>query len=216
MNTDMNKTRIALVDDHPLFRQGLRDLLDHEEDLTVVGEAGDARQAYEMAEATRPDLIVVDMSLPGVDGVTATRELCRRLPHSRVLILSMHEEQYLVSRALAAGALGYAIKNQPADKVLEAVRRVARGERYLAPQVDAPRLQTPADDSEGPLGLLSQREREVFHLLVRGFSNQRVAQELCISIKTVETHRTHIHHKLGVHSVAELIRFAAKHDLLRV
>jgi DNA-binding NarL/FixJ family response regulator len=125
----------------------------------------------------------------------------------------MHDEKYLVSRAIAAGASGYAIKTEPPERVVDAVRRVARGERYLAPQLE--RIEeVPAD--AGPLGTLSQREREVFQLLIRGFSNQRAAKELCISVKTVETHRTHIHRKLGVHSVAELIRFAARHDLLRV
>jgi two-component system, NarL family, response regulator NreC len=209
----MVKTRVALVDDHPLFRQGLRTLLEHEDDLCVVGEAENARQAYELAEAQKPDVIVLDMSLPGVDGVAATRELQRRVPGGRVLILSMHDEKYLVSRAIAAGASGYAIKTEPPERVVDAVRRVARGERYLAPQIE--RLEeAPAD--AGPLGTLSQREREVFQLLIRGFSNQRAAKELCISVKTVETHRTHIHRKLGVHSVAELIRFAARHGLLRV
>jgi DNA-binding NarL/FixJ family response regulator len=206
------KTRVALVDDHPLFREGLRTLLEREEDIVVVGEADSARQAYELAESKRPDVIVLDMSLPGVDGVSATRELTRRLPGGRVLILSMHDERYLVSRALAAGATGYASKSQPPETVLEAVRCVARGERYIGPEIDPVEVQP---EDEGPIGPLSEREREVFHLLVRGFSNQRVAKELCISVKTVETHRTHIHHKLGVHSVAELLRFAARHGLLR-
>jgi two-component system response regulator NreC len=210
------KTQIALVDDHPLFRQGLRSLIERQEDLIVVGEADDARQAYELAEAKRPDVIVVDMNLPGVDGITATRELCQRVPEGKVLILSMYEDQNMVSRALAAGASGYAIKSQSPDLVLEAIRSVARGERYLAPSVASAASIAPGngDDSGGPLATLSRREREVFHLLVRGFSNQRAAKELCISIKTVETHRTHIHRKLGIHSVAELIRFAAKNNLL--
>ena len=205
----MRKTRVALVDDHPLFRQGLRALLEREPDLEVVGEAEDARHGYEMAEATRPELLIVDVSLPGVDGIAATRELCRRVPESRVLVLSMHDEPLLASRALEAGALGYAIKSESAESVLAAVHAVARGERYVPPSLDVG-----PTGADGPLVQLSQREREVFHLLVRGFSNQRAAKELCISIKTVETHRTHIHHKLGVHSVAELIRFAARHGLL--
>src|SRR5678816_2189631 len=117
----MRKTRVALVDDHPLFRQGLRALLEREPDLEVVGEAEDARHAYEVAEATRPELLIVDVSLPGVDGIAATRELCRRLPEGRVLVLSMHDEPLLASRALEAGALGYALKSEPAETVLAAV-----------------------------------------------------------------------------------------------
>jgi DNA-binding NarL/FixJ family response regulator len=210
----MPRTRIALIDDHPLFRQGLRALLEHEEDLEVIGEADDARHGYELAEARHPDVIVVDLSLPGVDGIGATRELKRRLPASRVLMLSMHDEPDLVSRALAAGAVGYAVKTESPADVLAAVRATARGQRYLTASVSRTALDTvPSDD---PLAILSQREREVFHLLVRGFSNQRVAKELCVSIKTVETHRTHIHHKLGVHSVAELLRFAGRHGLLNM
>jgi two-component system response regulator NreC len=206
------KTRVALVDDHPLFRQGLRALLEGEADLEVVGEAADARRAYELAESRHPEVIIVDVSLPGIDGVGATRELTRRLPHCRVLILSMHSEPSLVQQSLQAGALGYAVKTEPPQEVLAAVRATARGQRYLAPSLSVDEAQ--ADGSADPIASLSQRERDVFQLLVRGFSNQRASKELCISIKTVETHRTHIHQKLGVHSVAELIRFAARHHLL--
>jgi DNA-binding NarL/FixJ family response regulator len=215
MGVEMAKTRVALLDDHPLFRQGLRALIDGEDDLSVVGEAEDARHAYEMAEASHPEVMIIDVSLPGVDGIAAAREICRRLPQTRVLMLSMYDEPYLVSRALAAGAMGYAVKTEPAINVLAAVRAVARNQRYLPPSLSASAFDG-STEKDGPIDQLSQREREVFHLLVRGFSNQRVAKELCISVKTVETHRTHIHHKLGVHSVAELIRFAARHSLLRM
>jgi two-component system response regulator NreC len=167
-----------------------------------------------LAESKQPDVVTVDVSLPGVDGIAATRELCRRRPESRVLVLSMHVEPYMVTRAIGAGALGYAFKTDPADEVLAAVRSVARGQRFLSKSIEG--SVDGAGTEEGPIAQLSQREREVFQLLVRGFSNQRAAKELCISIKTVETHRSHIHHKLGVHSVAELIRFAARHGLLRI
>jgi len=123
----MQKTRVALVDDHPLFRQGLRALLEGEDDLEVVGEAADARHAYELAESRHPDVIIVDVSLPGIDGVGATRELTRRLPGCRVLMLSMHDEAALVQQSLAAGALGYAVKTELPAEVLAAVRATARG-----------------------------------------------------------------------------------------
>jgi two-component system, NarL family, response regulator NreC len=209
----MTPTAVLLVDDHPLFRQGLRTLLESESDLVVSGEASSARQAYELADARHPDLIVLDVSLPGVDGVAAARELKRRLPETRILILSMYRERHMVAQALASGANGYALKRQTPEQVLGAIRSVVRGDRYLAPELGP--VEESADQS-GPLDALSTREREVFELLVRGFSNPRAAKELCISVKTVETHRTHIHHKLGVHSVAELMRFAAMNDLLRV
>jgi two-component system response regulator NreC len=191
----------------------LRTLLENEGDLVVSGEASSARQAYELADAKHPDLIVLDVSLPGVDGVAAARELKRRLPEARILMLSMYRERHMVAQALASGANGYALKRQPPEQVLSAIRSVARGDRYLAPELGPVEEK---DEHTGPLDPLSPREREVFQLLVRGFSNPRAAKELCISVKTVETHRTHIHHKLGVHSVAELMRFAAMNDLLRV
>jgi DNA-binding NarL/FixJ family response regulator len=210
------KTTIAMVDDHPLFRQGLRALLEQEPDPCVVGEADDARRAYSIVEAKQPDVIVLDISLPGVDGVVATRELQRRAPGSKILILTMHEEPALASRALAAGAVGYAVKSEPPASVLRAVRSTSRGERFVTDNLSGASVTDDETGANALLSALSQREREVFHLLVRGFSNHRVAKELCISVKTVETHRTHIHHKLGVHSVAELLRLAARHGLLPV
>jgi DNA-binding NarL/FixJ family response regulator len=210
--------RVALVDDHPVFREGLRALAQLEPDLDVVGEANDAREAYRMAEEHRPDVMTIDVGLPGADGIAATRELVRRLPELRVLVLSMHAGEDWVAAALSAGATGYALKTQPPEEVFGAIRDVARGRRYLAPTISAERVDDQlARHAEGrdPLAPLSRREREIFDLLVRGFSSQEVADELCISVKTVETHRVHIHRKLGVHSVAELIHYAAVRGLLR-
>jgi two-component system response regulator NreC len=212
------RLRVALVDDHLLFREGLRALLSSQADIQVVGEAADARQAYNIVEAEHPDVVVLDLSLPGVDGIAATRELRRRAPGGKVLMLSMHTGEEFAAQALAAGASGYALKSQPSVNVVEAIRTVARGETYLSPEFSRTLLDEQlrgrmADG--GPIAPLSEREREVFDLLVRGFSNQAAATELCISVKTVETHRSHIHRKLGVHSVAELMRFAALHGLIK-
>lgn len=213
MNTNV---RIALIDDHQLFREGLRAIIAKQPDLEVVGEAADARQGYGVVESSRPDVVVLDLSLPGTDGIAAARELKRRAPTGKVLVLSMHAEAELAAQALKAGAAGYALKNQPSQTVVAAIRQVARGERYIAPEIEPYLPEKPAaDDAAGPIGTLSLREREIFALLVRGFTNRAIAQELCISIKTVETHRTHIHRKLNVHSVAELVRFAARHNLLK-
>jgi two-component system response regulator NreC len=204
--------RIALVDDHPLFRAGIRSILAEQSDLAIVAEADDARHAYELAESTRPDVMVMDVNLPGVDGVSATREVLRRSPQTKVLILSMYTDEIHAARALAAGASGYAMKTQPREELLEALRAVSRGERYVPRSFSTSLLDVhrrAAGREEGPLACLSPREREIFGLLVRGLSNRSIARELCISVKTVETHRTHIHEKLGVHSIAQLIHFAA-------
>jgi two-component system, NarL family, response regulator NreC len=204
--------RIALVDDHPLFRTGVRSIFASQPDVSIVAEAGDARHAYEAAETTQPDVMVMDLNLPGVDGISATREVLRRSPQTKVLILSMYTDEIHAARALAAGASGYAMKTQPPEELMEAVRTVGRGERYV-PRSLSPSLldvhRRAAGRDGGPLACLSPREREIFGLLVRGLSNRSIARELCISVKTVETHRTHIHEKLGVHSIAQLIHFAA-------
>jgi two-component system response regulator NreC len=204
--------RIALVDDHPLFRAGIRSILSQQPDLNVVAEAGDARQAYEIAESAHPEVMVVDLNLPGVDGISVTRELLRRSPQTKVLILSMYTDEIHAARALAAGAMGYAMKTQPGDELMDAIRSVGRGERYVPRTLSTTMLDVhrrAAGRDAGPLGSLSPREREIFGLLVRGLSNRSIARELSISVKTVETHRTHIHEKLGVHSIAQLIHFAA-------
>jgi two-component system NarL family response regulator len=203
--------RVAVIDDHPIFVEGLRALLGREEDLLVVAEAPDVRRGLRAVEHHRPDLVVLDIGLPGLDGLAAIRELRRRPPRPHVLVLTVHERPEYASQALSAGALGFAFKSQPAAAVIQAIRSVGSGKPYLAPGL------TPSESSNGgdALSPLSTREREVFALLVRGFTNQQVAAELTISIKTVETHRARIHRKLDLHSVGDLVRYAARHDLLR-
>jgi two-component system, NarL family, nitrate/nitrite response regulator NarL len=209
------KVRLLVVDDHRLFREGLRALLETAPDLEIAAEAGDSRDAVHMAAAIQPDLIVLDVGLPGSNGVAAIPDLRRVAPRARILVLTMHTTHEYVRLAFAAGAIGYAVKDQTALEIVEAMRAVARGEKYLAPQLPQSLLQQRTGSiSGGPLHALSPREREIFDLAVRGFSNQGIAGQLCISVKTVETHRAHINKKLGVHSAAELIRFAARHGLV--
>jgi DNA-binding NarL/FixJ family response regulator len=195
----------------------MRTLLERQSDLIVVGEGSDARQAYSIVEKQHPDVVVVDIGLPGVDGICATRELRRREPDGKILVLSVHESQDWAAEAIAAGARGYALKSQPSDVVVSAIRTVGRGDTYLPPEFPATLLDVRMHRKSGgdPLFKLSMREREVFALLTRGFTNQSVGDELCISVKTVETHRSRIHRKLNLHSVAELIRYAALNGLLR-
>lgn len=205
--------RVLLVDDHPLFREGLRSVLRKQPDIDEVFEAESAQSAYEAADRYHPDMTVMDLALPGTDGVAATRELLRRDPGHKVLLLSLHMKEEHAARAMSAGALGYAFKNEPIPAVLEAIRAVSRGQTYLAPGIDPIRLKQ-LSEVEDPLKLLSNREREIFDLLVQGNANVDVAKELFISVKTVETHRAAINRKLQVHSGAELMRFAATRGLI--
>ncbi len=215
-------TKVILVDDHHVFRTGLRAILASEPDIAVVGEASEARQAYSLLDTAQPDLVLLDLTLPDGDGIAATREILRREPRVRVLILTMQTNEFFVSRAFAAGASGFAIKSQGPDEILQAIRAVAAGERYLSPQFVGKIAETNGKavvrsdqtTTHDPLEPLSRREREVCDLVLRGLSNQGIAEALCISIKTVETHRARINQKLGVHSTGQLIRLAALQGLI--
>jgi DNA-binding NarL/FixJ family response regulator len=208
---------IALVDDHLIFRESLKTLLDTQADITVVAEASDGKEILERYDTARPDVIVMDVSLAGMDGITATRELLARDPQVKILILSGHAVHDYVTRSFAAGALGYALKSQSATSVIEGVKAVAAGQQYLAPELP-PTLLAPTRSrrkaSPGQLEGLSHREREIFDLVVRGYSNASISEELSISVKTVETHRANINRKLSVHSSTQLLRFAALRGLV--
>jgi DNA-binding NarL/FixJ family response regulator len=199
-----------VVDDHALFRDGLRALLNAQPDLRVVAEAPDARTALQVADATEYDVCLLDVRIPDSDGISLLRELHRRGHEEPAIMLTMHEERDFVLDALDAGAAGYALKRATADELGDAVRIVAAGGRWLAPAVRS----VVDDDSPGILSALSTREREIFHLLATGGDNTAIGHALCISEKTVETHRTRIFRKLGVRSLAELVRLAARHHLL--
>jgi DNA-binding NarL/FixJ family response regulator len=207
------RIHLILADDHPLFREGLRAVLDADPEFLVVGEAADANSALELVAAKRPRVVIVDITLPGSSGIELTREIVKRSPDSRVLVLTMHSRAELAAEAFAAGARGYALKTELPAQIVEAVRAVARDDVYLSPAIPSAVL---GGSSSGvdPILDLSPREREIFDLAVRGFSNDNIARELQISIKTVQTHRAKINHKLGVHSTGELVRFAAKRGLL--
>jgi two-component system response regulator NreC len=212
--------RILLVDDHELFRDAMTALLASHREITLLGHASNAAEAYSAIEQHHPDVVVMDVSLPGVSGIAATREILRRRPACKVLLLTTHSEPEFVVQGLAAGAHGYALKLQPGAQVVGAILDVAEGRSYLCSHIsrivvdDHLRLRRGDPAAAGPCDNLSQREKEVFDLLVRGFANDSIAQHLCISVKTVETHRAHILKKLGVHSMVDLVRFAARHHLL--
>jgi two-component system response regulator NreC len=204
--------RLLLLEDHPLFRGGLRAILDADADFQVVGEAPDARAALALLERKRPDIVVADVSLPAMSGIDFAREATRRCPETQVLVLTMHAKPELATGAFEAGARGYALKTEPPTAIIEAIRAVARGELYLSPTL--PRTVLSRRASDDPLGPLTIRERAVFSLVVGGHSNESIARELSISVKTVQTHRAKINEKLGVHSTGELVRFAALRGLI--
>lgn len=203
-------TRLLLVDDHELVRDGLRTLLHQRTEMRVVAEAADTRAALAAAEAQPFDMAIVDVRLAGASGVALVRELRRRKFVQPMLMLSMFDELEIVAEALRAGATGYATKDAPWNELEEALQRVAEGQRYVPPRL-APRL---SHGQPGLLAQLSPREGEVFDLLVNCHSNAQIARALFISEKTVETHRTRIFAKLGVTSLAALVRLAARHNLL--
>jgi two-component system response regulator NreC len=211
--------RLALVDDHELFRAGLAALLSRYPEFEVVGQAENAREAYLVIEHTRPDAVLLDLRLPGTDGIAAAREIRRRHPEIRIAMLSAFADPDFVSDALQAGAHAYLLKADPFSHCIEGLRAVARGQIYLAPGISPAAIEQHQRLSRSPerqnaFNLLSKREKEVFHLLLAGQSNTKISKELCISVKTVESHREHILKKLGVHSIVELVRFAARNGLI--
>lgn len=209
--------RVLLADDHAMLRAGLRALLNAEPDMTVVGEAGDGEEAVLRARELRPDVVVMDISMPVKDGLEATAEITDQLPSTRVLVLTMHaEEQYLL-KVLEAGGSGYVLKRSADTELMEAIRTVYRGEAYLYPS--ATRLLLEAyqhGERPQPSGArLSEREEEVLRLTAEGYSNSEIGKQLYLSPKTVDTYRQRIMEKLGLHHRAELVRYALSAGLLR-
>jgi DNA-binding NarL/FixJ family response regulator len=207
--------RLLIIDDHALFRAGMRALLELDGHLEVVADEGDARSGCAAALTHQPDVITLDVRLPGTNGIAAIDDIRRAAPDARILMLSMHSAPEFVLQAFANGAHGYAAKDQAASEVVDAIKTVAAGQRYLAPRLPRSLLEMRAGPLRGSvLDVLSRREREIFDLVARGFSSQGIATQLFISVKTVETHRAHINRKLGFHSTVDLVRFAARHELL--
>jgi two-component system response regulator NreC len=211
--------RVVLLDDHQAFRESLRIALWHEASIKVVGESESARKVVSIVETERPDLLVADLMLEDTDGISMVRDLSRRGITTPVMILTAHSNALFVRDAFDAGVQGYALKEQPLAEIVDAMRKAVAGERYLSPRLGSPpavRVRAPQNGADPAAGLdqLSRREREIFCLIIQGTSSRDIAQSLCISLKTVETHRSHINRKLGVHSPAELIRLAALKGLL--
>ena len=206
-------TRVLLADDHKILRQGLQTLLQNEPDIEVVGQADNGRGAIELAKELRPDVVIMDVAMPDVGGVGATRELVNAVPTAKVVALSMHSDRRFVTGMLSAGASGYLLKDSAFEELALSIRAVMRGELYLSAGITG----VVVDELVGPRlakePLLSTRETEVLRLLAAGKSTADMARELGVSVKTIETHRRQIMHKLGLHSIAELTKYAVREGL---
>lgn len=207
-----SRVRVVLVDDHPLFREGLAVALTRGTDLDLVGEAGNADEARELARTVQIDVAIVDILMPSVSGISLTAELYEIQPTCKVLGLSAIDEPGLIADMLRARACGYALKTQPVSEIIDAIVTVAKGARYLPPNVSSTRIDAElAGTPARPFERLTRREREVFELIIRGHSNDEIAVRLFIARRTVETHRQRIMNKLSAHSLAEMQRIAARH-----
>jgi DNA-binding NarL/FixJ family response regulator len=215
VSADEQAIRVLIVDDHAVVRSGLRLLLDASEGIEVVGEAGNAEDAVRQARSLKPDVVLMDVVMPGRSGLEATPSVLEASPESRVLVLSMQDDPTYVREAFAAGAAGYVLKEAADAEVVQAVHEIAGGGRYVHPVLGARLVQAEAEArrkaEEDPL---SEREREVLKLLALGHTNQEIAKMLYISVRTAETHRSHIMTKLRLSTRAELVRYALQQGLL--
>jgi two-component system, NarL family, response regulator NreC len=207
-------TRVVLADDHQVIREGLKSLLEAS-GLKVVGEASDGREAVKMATELKPDVIVLDISMPFLNGLDACRELTQGSPKTRSIILTMHKEEQYVMDAMRAGVKGYVLKSQAATDLLQAIREVCRGGVYLSPGVSRTVVNAYLTKSELPPDPLTARERQVLQLIGEGKTTKEVAVLLGVSVKTAETHRTRMMQKLDIHETAGLVRYAIRRGLVQ-
>ncbi|HLX10205.1 MAG TPA: response regulator transcription factor [Thermoanaerobaculia bacterium] len=215
----MSGVRILVADDHTIIRSGLRVLLDRQPGFQVIGEAADGRQAVELARSLRPDVVMLDIAMPNLNGIEAARQICGELPRAAVVILSMHADEGYVLKALKAGARGYLLKDSAEADIIEAVRAVHAGKAFFSPEISKMLVedyvrqarQRGMDDS---YELLTTREREILQLLAEGKANKDIAAMLNLSVYTVETHRSNILQKLNLHSLPELVLYAVRKGVI--
>ncbi len=215
----MPPIRILLADDHGILREGLRMLLERQSEFAVVGDASDGREAVEMAEACDPDVVIMDLAMPGLNGIEATRRITARRPRTAVVILSMHSDESYILRSLKAGARGYLLKDSLKADLIEAVRAAAQGKSFFSPKVSQVLKEDyvnelEAKDAEDTWELLTDREREILQLVAEGKTNKEIAAVLNISPYTIDTHRGHILQKLNLHSAPELILYAVRKGII--
>jgi len=208
--------RVMIADDHAVVRAGLRALIAAESSLSLVGEASGGVEAIELTRQLQPDVLVLDLSMPDLDGISVTRRIKQEFSNIHVLILTVHEDEALVKEAIRCGASGYIIKNAAESELISAIKIIMRGDMYVDPSVlrslldETPKPSKPASELES----LTPREIEVLRLIVQGYTNRQIANELQISVRTVEGHRANLSEKLGLHSRVELVRYAKNHKLI--
>lgn len=210
--------RILLADDHGVIRAGLRALLEGFPDMTVVGEASDGAEAIAKAFELNPNVILMDLSMPNLGGIEATRQLLQREPAMRILILTVHEDESLLKEVIRVGAAGYIVKRAAQEDLIHAIRVVARGDLYVHPSMTRMLFNEPSKTAAGhgiEAETLTLREIDVLQLLAKGYTNRQIAEQLSLSPRTVEGHRANISAKLGLHSRVELVEYAEKHGLMK-
>ena len=216
------KKTIVIIDDHPLFREGIKAIIARDPQFEVVGEASDGTEGLRLATKLNPDLFIIDLSLPDQNGISLLRDIKDFLPGSHVMIVSMHSKIHYIAEAFQAGAVGYVVKESACDRLLEGLHAIGKGEYFLdssiSPQVVKRLIEPPtkAKITDLAYGTLSPREQEVMRLVAEGIPIKEIAKKLFISTKTVENHRTNIMKKLGFHSTMDLIRYAAKLGLINL
>lgn len=217
------KKNILIIDDHPLFREGLKSIVERDSRFKVVGEAGTGKQGLRMAQKLKPDLAVVDISLPDINGIQVTTEMQSSLPKTKIMIVSMHSKIDYIAEGFQAGATGYVAKDSASDRLIQGIESVLKGEFFLdssiSHQVVEKLMKFPVKEAkitDADYGSLTPREQEVMRLLAEGSSPKDIAEKLCISPKTVENHRANIMKKLDIHSTMELVRYAARLGLIDV
>ena len=214
----MSMTTIVLADDHHVVRQGLRSLLEAEPDFSVVGETGDGLEAAQLVERLQPDVLVLDLMMPGLNGLEVTRQVSQRSPQTHVVILSMHANEAYVLETLRAGAAAYVLKESTSAELVRAVREAVAGRRYLSPPLSERAIEAYMQKAEStaldPYETLTAREREVLHLVAEGHTNAEIAARLFISRRTVETHRANLMRKLGLRTQTDLISYALRRGIL--